>query len=374
MRIAYVINSFEGGGAALPVPAIVEVCRSLGHGVHVVGLERRNGRALQALERAGIPVDVLTADGTPAPRVLSRLDGWVRDVAPTHIWTSLTRATLLGQLVGMRRGIPVTSWQHNAFLKPGNLALLRLMRGRSQLWVGDSAYVTELTRARLGIPPARLMCWPIFRTRPDLAPAPGWQPGQVVRIGTLGRLNPGKGYDMLCRALVVLRGTDGLPPFQVTIGGEGAEHDRLRAFCQVHGLDNVRCAGYVHDTAAFLRQCHLYVQPSRREGFCIAAHEAMNMALPVIGSTVGEMNHSIINGVTGWKVAPCHPQALAHALETALRQPGQLAVRGQAARALVTQRYSPTAFAKAGRAVLRRMVGEAVPQHGASFDKKLARG
>ncbi|KAB8124938.1 glycosyltransferase [Komagataeibacter medellinensis] len=364
MRIAYVINSFEGGGAALPIPAIVGVCRSLGHSVRVVALERRNGRAMTALEHAGIGADVLAVDGAPAPRVLSRLDGWVRDVGPTHIWTSLTRATLLGQVVGMRHGIPVTSWQHNAFLKPGNLALLRLMRGRSRLWVGDSAYVTELTHTRLGIAPARLMCWPIFRTRPDLAPAPGWQPGEVMRIGTLGRLNPGKGYDMLCRALVAMRNVGGLPPFQVMIGGEGAEHGRLRAFCQQHGLDNVVFAGYVHDTAAFLRRCHLYVQPSRREGFCIAAHEAMDRALPVIGSTVGEMNRSIIHGVTGWKVAPCQPQALADVLETALRRPGRLAAMGQAAQALVNQRYSPAAFARAGDAVLRHMAG--MSMHGAS--------
>ncbi|GBQ64395.1 lipopolysaccharide glycosyl transferase [Komagataeibacter swingsii DSM 16373] len=357
MRIAYVINTFEGGGAALPIPAIAGVFRRCGHDVHVAALSRRNGRAMPHLRRAGLDPVVLGADAAPIPRQLAGLDAWVRHVRPTHIWTSLTRATLLGQVVGAWRRIPVVSWQHNAFLRPANLALLRLMRERSRIWVGDSAYVTALTRGRLALPESRVMCWPIFRARTDMAPAPAWRPGEDVRIGSLGRLHASKGYDVLCRALVQLRAAPGLPPYRVTIGGEGAEHDRLRAFCQRHGLDNVHFAGYVEDTAAFLRQCHLYVQPSLYEGFCIAAHEAMNMGLPVIGSDVGEMGRSIVDGVTGWNLPPRQPGALARRLEAALRQPGLLAAMGQAARERVMHDFSTRAFSRAGCAILHRMAG-----------------
>ncbi|MGY6770310.1 glycosyltransferase family 4 protein [Komagataeibacter sp. NFXK3] len=355
MRIAYVINTFEGGGAALPIPDIVEVCRANGHSVEVAALSPRNGRAMPALRKAGLEPVVLAEDTSSPALMLHRLDAWVRKVQPTHIWTSLTRATLLGQLVGLRQGIPVVSWQHNAFLKPANLALLRLMRNRSRLWVGDSGYVTELTRQRLALPADRVMSWPIFRIDPDLAPAAPWRAGEVVQIGSLGRLDPSKGYDVLFRALLALRDVPGLPPYKVTIGGEGAEHARLQGFCQRHGLDQVHFAGYVEDTAAFLRGCHLYVQPSRQEGFCIAAHEAMNMGLPVLGSTVGEMTHSITEGVSGWHVRPRRPHELAGKLEQALRQPERLAPMGQAARAYVAQHFSPAAFMQAGSAVLQRM-------------------
>lgn len=355
MRIAYIINTFEGGGAALPIPAIVDVCRGRGHDVHVAALIRRNGRAVPAMNSAGITGDVLAADTASAPRVLHALDRWVRRVRPTHIWTSLTRATVLGQMVGARQGIPVVSWQHNAFLKPANLALLRLMKKRSRLWIGDSDFVTELTRKRLGLADSELACWPIFRTRPDIQPASPWAAGEEIRIGTLGRLHTAKGYDILCRALVLLRAAGDLPPFRVMIGGEGADYPALRDFCVQHGLKNVEFMGYVEDTAAFLRSCHLYVQPSRREGFCIAAHEAMNTGLPVLASNVGEMNHSIQDGVTGWKIRPQRPQELADALAVALRHPEQLAAMGQAGRDLVMQRFSPAAFAQAGEAILQRM-------------------
>lgn len=355
MRIAYIINTFEGGGAALPIPAIAEVFRQHGHEVHVAAICRRNGRALPVLRAAGVPATVLDADDAPIPRQLHRLDAWVRSIRPTHLWTSLTRATLLGELVGAWQGIPVISWQHNAFLRPANLTLLRSMKNLSRIWVGDSAYVIALTCQKLDLPASRVMCWPIFRVWPDAAPAPAWQPGQVVRIGSLGRLHGSKGYDVLCRALVHLRDVPGLPPYRVVIGGEGAEHDRLQAFCHRHGLNNVQFAGYVEDVQSFLRQCHMYVQPSRYEGFCIAAHEAMNMGLPVVGSAVGEMNQSIVDGVTGWKVAPDRPSQLAGKLEAALRAPGQLAGMGQAAREWVMQTFSARAFDEAGAAILRRM-------------------
>ena len=39
-------------------------------------------------------------------------------------------------------------------------------------------------------------------------------------------------------------------------------------------LANVQLAGFVGDPRAFLATQHIYVQPSRSEGFCVAAHEA----------------------------------------------------------------------------------------------------
>lgn len=45
MRIAYVINSVEGGGAAQPVPAITRVLRDAGAEVRVFALTPATGAA-----------------------------------------------------------------------------------------------------------------------------------------------------------------------------------------------------------------------------------------------------------------------------------------------------------------------------------------
>lgn len=351
MRIAYVINSVEGGGAALPVPAVSDVLRSGGAEVRIFALTRRDGRAIAAMERAGLTVIVRPGGERDHLAAVRWLDREMAAFAPTHIWTSLTRATLLGQLVGRRRGIAVTSWQHAAYLKPWNRRLLRAMQPLSRLWVGDSDAVTRLTAERLKVPADRLVQWPIFRADPSAPQAMAWQPGSPVRIGSLGRLHPVKGYDVLVEALSRL--PRDLPPLEVTIAGEGQERAALEAKAAALGVP-IRFAGYVEDVRGFLAGLHLYVQPSRSEGLCVAAHEAMQAALPVVASAVGQLPYSI-RDEAGLTVAPGDPEALADALAALLARPDRLAERGAAARREVLERFSAERFRATGLAILDRM-------------------
>ena len=150
LRIAYVINSVEGGGAALPVPAVARALIAQGARLEVFALTRRDGRAVAAMEAAGLTVHVRQGGEKDHRKTLAWLDARLRDWRPDVIWTSLTRATLLGQIVGERLGVPVVSWQHAAKLKLANLLLLRLRQARSRLWVGDSHSVTDLTAEQIG--------------------------------------------------------------------------------------------------------------------------------------------------------------------------------------------------------------------------------
>lgn len=358
MKIAYIINSLEGGGAASPVPALTQVMREYGAQVKVFALSRRDGRALAAMEADGLTVSCLEAPENQHLRALRWLIGEVRAFGATHLWTSLTRATLLGQLAGRWLGLPVTSWQHNAYLKPANLRLLRLTQQLSALWVGDSRLVTDLTRERLGIAPDRLYCWPIFRADPTAPQATPWQPGETIRIGSLGRLHPAKGYDMVISALRLLRdeGFDPPAPFHIVIAGEGAERERLTQQAAAAGVgDLITLPGFTSDPRAWLASLHLYCQPSRREGLCIALHEAMQAGLPVIASRVGEMPYSVQEPDCGLLVDPENERQLADALAQLLLAPSRLAEFGHNARSRVLDLYSKARFEAAGRAILDHM-------------------
>jgi len=357
MRIAYVMNSLEGGGATAPVPAITRVMRDNGCEPRVFALSRRDGRGLPAMLDAGLEVEVCGYGEKEQVQALRWLNAQIGAWRPTLIWTSLTRATLLGQLVGLRRAVPVVSWQHAAWLKPANRRLLRATQRLSRLWIGDSQCVTELTAQRLGVPSARLVCWPIFAAKRDAPQARPWQAGEPVRIGSLGRLHPVKGYDVLLAALAELRAGGFTPavPFEVAIGGEGQQRDELEATIARHSLTNVKLTGYVERPDAFLAGQHLYVQPSRSEGFCIAAHEAMQAGLGVVASAVGEMPYSIADGVSGLVVPPNEPQRLAEALAHLLRDPELIPAFGANARRQVLEHFAEERFAATGRQIIERI-------------------
>ena len=356
MKIVYLINGLNGGGAAFPMLELIGLMRAREHAVRVVALMPQDGKAAARLQRAGIAHDVIGEDPGDVARPAARLVRLLRRERPDVLWTSLTRATLIGQMVGLRRHVPVVSWQHAAYLKPANLRLLRAARHLSRLWIGDSECVTELTAERLQVKPSRLLCWPIFPVNTAAPQARPWRPGQRIRIGSLGRLHPVKGYDVLITALAILK-AEGIAPaagYEVAIGGEGPERAVLEAAIAKAGLADVMLPGFTDRPEDFLAGLHIYVQPSRSEGFCIAAHQAMQAGVPVVASAVGEMQYSV-DCRSGAVVPPGDPRALAKALANLLRYPDMLGAMGDAARRRVRRRFGRDAFVMRGDEIVRRI-------------------
>lgn len=356
-KLAYIINSLEGGGAQSPLPDILSVLQANGFDVQLYALARRNGKAINAIEARGFTPIIRQGgekDHLAAIKwLMDELKKWPADV----IWTSLSRATLLGQIAGQKLGISVVSWQHSAFLKPWNERLLKWRAHASALWVADSHLVAKLTHERLGIAKDNMLTWSIFsadETAPTAAP---WQKGETLRIGSLGRYHPAKGYDILIEALNILREKYHAPhiDYRIILAGEGKDQHDLQKALDTHHIDNVDLAGFHSNPKEFLSGLHLYLQPSRREGFCIAAHEAMLAGLPVIVTDTGEMANSVRNIKAGRVVGIENAQELAAALGDMLAKPELLHRTGHAARAGILEHYSAEKFAATGAEIAERI-------------------
>ena len=167
-------------------------------------------------------------------------------------------------------------------------------------------------------------------------------PKDVVVMGTVGRLTPVKGYDVLVGAAEVL--VKRRLPIRVLIGGEGKLRPTLEAEIKSRGLEgSVSLVGFQSDVRGFLSNLDVYVQSSRSEGFGISLLEALAVGLPCVATDVGG-TAELLGGDTGVLVPAEDAGSLAEALER-LCSPS---VRSSVARNAVevAARYSIDATAK----------------------------
>jgi N-acetyl-alpha-D-glucosaminyl L-malate synthase BshA len=83
--------------------------------------------------------------------------------------------------------------------------------------------------------------------------------------------------------------------------GDGPERQRMENLCREYDLcDNVRFLGKLDAVEELLSVCDLFIMPSEKESFGLAALEAMACEVPVISSNTGGLPELVIQGKTGF--------------------------------------------------------------------------
>jgi glycosyltransferase involved in cell wall biosynthesis len=190
---------------------------------------------------------------------------------------------------------------------------------------------------------------------PDWAPVRGDDSRQSYRLLSVGRLEPQKGFDVLMRAMAIVRGR--VPEARLSLAGEGGERAMLEDLIATLGLEeHVTLLGRREDVRQLMRDAAALVHPARWEGFGLVLLEAMREGLPVIATRVGAIPEVVDDGVTGWLVPPDDPEALAAAIVEFLQDPAAGAAAGEAAFARLTVRFSPDRMAQETAEVYRASV------------------
>ncbi|GHA83644.1 glycosyl transferase [Algimonas arctica] len=272
------------------MPRIVEGLRTHGIETTVYALSMRDGLAIKRLEAAGVDWVCAPYAKTAHIKAARWLKKELERNPPDAIWTSLTQATLLGQRVGKRLKIPVISWQHNAFLKPINRWLLRRQCRLSKFWVADSQSVLDFAVENIGLSPSDIRILPLYVANPSAPQATSVSDG-MFRWVSVGRLHPNKNHAALIEALAPLKMRS---DWSLEIAGDGAERAQLEDSIARFGLSaHITLKGHLENIPRFLATAHGYVQPSRNEGLCIAAHEAMTAGLPCVVTATGQMPQTL---------------------------------------------------------------------------------
>jgi len=158
-------------------------------------------------------------------------------------------------------------------------------------------------------------------------------------IGAVGRLSPEKGFDLLLRAVAMLR-SQGLDA-NVRIVGDGAERASLERLTVELGLQgHAFLPGWKADVRAEYEAMDVFALSSLREGLPNVLLEAMALEVPVAATQVNGVPRLVQDRRNGLLVEPGSPEKLAAALAELLGTEEMRARFREAGRATVETRYS----------------------------------
>jgi len=247
------------------------------------------------------------------PRTGWRLRRIAKAFAPDLVVAHGSRGAAVAIPALKGRGAPIAVVMHNFRARP--------IVARADLVIGVSAVVAADLRARL--PAARVGAVDNFA--PLMRAAPRSEPHDPLRLGSLGRLHPEKGFDLLVEAagLLLLRGRS----FRLAIAGDGPAAGDLTAQAERLGLGGqVDFPGWTSPAGPFLAGLDLFVCSSRTESFGLVVVEALAAGTPVAATDIEGPRDILARGRYGRLVAPDSAEALANGIAAALDDwPGALA-------------------------------------------------
>lgn len=174
-----------------------------------------------------------------------------------------------------------------------------------------------------------------------------------ILIGTVGRLSPQKGFDILLNAMTDV--LEQIPHARLAIAGEGPEEAKLKTQCQNLGIETqVDFLGMRTDIPSLLQAFDLFVLPSRYESFPISILEVMAASKPIVSTRVDGIPESVSEDETGLLVPPENAEALATAIITLLKDPALRAKMSTQARTRVESFFSLEQMAQNTQAIYRQ--------------------
>lgn len=319
-------------------------------GIEVAFACRTGARLGERAREAGFPVDELAMRNSADPFSVFALAGICRrrriDLVNSHSGRDTLLAGLavrLGpcrpRLVRTRHLIlPITSKATYSLLPDHVVCVSRAVR---DYLMAAGVPGARLSTVATGVDVAR---FDPQRTEAPLRAELGL-PAAAVLIGTVAILRMKKGYQDLIAAIPKVR--DAIPNAHFVFAGDGPQRQNIeRALADAGIGDRVHLLGLRRDIPQVLRSLDLFVLPTHQEALGTSYLEAQAMAVPVIGTRVGGVPETMIEGETGILVPPEDPAALAEAMIGLAGDHERRRRMGEAGRRWILAEYSVATMAE----------------------------
>lgn len=363
--VLHVIDTLGLGGAER---FLVNLVRHLDASKYepVVAWLSESGPFAEDLKHTGIEVIGIGARGHRDVRALSRLIRVMRERRVAIVNTHLFVDSFYGRLAALVAGVPVRIvTQQNAYEDPrlrlpawqiwANRMLVSITQHFIAVSQAAKTYLEQVERVpanKISVIPNAIEPPPPVSKETVRTLRLQWaaQGGSGPLIGTVARLEPQKGVDILLEAVAHLRTQ--VPDVRCVIVGEGRWRSDLDARARSLGVaDIVSFVGARRDIPAVLAALDVFVLPSRFEGLSLALLEAMAMGCPVVATSVSGSVEVVKDGETGLLVPREDARALSAAVQRLLLD--RCLARRMAARARhnVLSHYTVDAVARQYEAI-----------------------
>lgn len=323
--ILYLITELSVGGAQTVLLHLLTHLNRERFTPVVVCLYNGDGATAKRIKALGIPVIDVQMTRKYNVFALGRVSQLIRKYQPTIIHASLFHTNILARLLSPLTGTPIVISTEQTMNLEGKLRhkINRFTAPLVDKVVANADNVQQFYANQVGIPSEKLvLIYDGVKTsdKPLISQTKARErlglPLDSLIFGTIGRIDPVKGLDVLIQALPKI--DEGM----LVLVGKGPDRSRLEALSKKLNLaDKIHWAGYQSDVFEVLPAFDIFIQSSFREGLPSAILEAMSAGLPIIATTVGGTPEIVKEMETGLLVPPNDSGALATAINHLAKQP-----------------------------------------------------
>jgi L-malate glycosyltransferase len=203
-----------------------------------------------------------------------------------------------------------------------------------QMIVADGVPDARAVTVHEGIDVGRIDAAPPAKLHEEL-----WLPHHAPLVGNVAALVPHKGQRHLIDSAVLVLGQ--VPDARFVIAGEGELRPSLERQVKEHHLEkHVMLTGFRPDVLSLHKAFDIFVMSSITEGLGTSLLDAMAAGKPVVATAVGGIPEVVVDGETGFLVAPRDHEAMAGAIVRLLTDEPLRRRMGEAGRARVRTRFS----------------------------------